>query len=101
MFMHVFGKMGNMKKAVEWIIYPLDANTPNERLIQSDKRIARVNLETKQAILSSGKKGNGFLALSPVFGAIKVDVPADILTQLNEASVPIGEVAISSLINRT
>lgn len=55
-FNHINGKLGNMRKSVEWLIYPRQENgNLNDIFIQSNKRIARINLETKKAVLSNGK----------------------------------------------
>ena len=55
---NVLGKLGTMRKEVEWTVYPLRAGEPVQ--IQSDKRIARVNLDTGVAVLPV--KGNNNLA---------------------------------------
>jgi len=96
MFQNVTGKMGNMRKAQEWVIYPLMPNgNPNERTIQCDKRIAKVNLETGKVILSTGKNGhNGFAHLSPMLGAVEVDCPQDLIDQIKEFTPQVGPVSL-------
>lgn len=82
-FRCVNGKMGNMRKAVEWVLYPIDASNPGAIVIQSDNRIARVNLHNGRAMLSDGKGGHqGRIKLSPSFGAVEVAVPADMLNAI-------------------
>ena len=91
MFQSVSGKIGNMRKSVEWTICPTSNGKPNERIIQSGGvRIARVNLETKKVMLSSGKGGHqGFANLSPTTGAKEYDCPTDILEQLEKLDGPV------------
>lgn len=94
-------KLGNMRKVANWVLYPQKADKLDEVIIQCDKRIAQVNLTTGKAMLSSGKGGhNGFMHLSPVLGAVEVDVPADVLQTLkglvakNTAGDGIGSVVV-------
>ncbi len=82
-FQSVTCKLGNMRKACDWTIYPKtdDATVT----IQCDKRIAKVFLETGKTILSTGKGGhNGFMHLSPVFGAVEIDCPIETLEELRK-----------------
>lgn len=89
MFQNVTGKLGNMKKAVEWTISP--RNVEDKVCIQCDRRIARVDLITGRAMLSDGKGGHpGFHKLSPAFGAVEVEVPAAMLTELKTKLSPVG-----------
>ena len=83
MFRTITGKMGNMRKVVDWVVCPVSNTEKHERTIQADKRIARVNMETGKAVLSDGKGGHqGFHKLLPFAGAKEVDCPQDILDQL-------------------
>lgn len=94
MFKSVTCKLGNMKKDQRWVIYP-PGEDKNLVMIQCDKRIAQVNLTTGKAILSDGKNGhNGFVKLSKFLGAMDVDVPADVLKQLQDNPVPSGPVIL-------
>lgn len=84
MFRMVNGKLGNMRKSVDWVVCPVTTDEPDERTIQSDNRIARINMKTGKGVLSDGKGGHqGFHKLSSAFGAKEVDCPQDILDQLN------------------
>jgi hypothetical protein len=83
MFLKITAKLGNMKKAQEFVVCPVSNTAPHEVTIQSDKRIARVNLNTGKAMLSSGKGGHqGFMQLSPALGAVEVDVTPELIEQL-------------------
>jgi hypothetical protein len=100
----VVGKMGNMKKSVDWIVCPVSNAEEQMVYIQSDKRIARINMTTGKAMLSSGRGGHpGFHALHPMLGAVEVDVPAEIMDQVRErrdAMTPdngIGGVTLTNL----
>ena len=81
-FRDITCKLGNMRKPAEFTVYP---NNPEdtEITIQSDKRIAKVNLTTKTAILSDGKGGHqGTPKLMAILGATTVAVPDDVIEQL-------------------
>ena len=92
MFRHVTGKIGNMRKSVEWTVCPVSNNETDERTIQSEKRIAKVNLTTETVVLSDGKGGHqGFMKLSNAFGAKEYPCPEEILTQLRNLDEDHGE----------
>ena len=81
MFRNVEGKIGTMRKSVEWTVYP--ATSPNIRQIQCDKRIAHVNLSTGKVVVSDGKGGHpGAWKLQPEQGGKEYDCPQTILDQL-------------------
>lgn len=83
MFHCVTCKLGNMRKADEFVIYPLDSANPETVLIQADKRIAKVHLASGKALLSDGKGGHqGCVKLSKSLGAKVIDVPPDVLAAL-------------------
>lgn len=86
------GKMGNMKKDVEWVVCP--NSKPGFVMIQSEKRIAVVNLTTGKAILSNGKGHPGFLCLNAALGAVEVDCPKEILDKLKETKVDSGPIRV-------
>lgn len=56
-------KLGNMRKPADFVVYP-KAENDTHLILQSDKRIAKVEIATGKGILSSGKGGHpGFIAL--------------------------------------
>jgi hypothetical protein len=65
----VNGKLGNMRKDVSWTVYPLRTGEPVQ--IQSDNRIARVDLTTGFAVLAN--KGSTSVAF--LMGTTTVPVP--------------------------
>jgi hypothetical protein len=82
-FTNVKGKMGNMRKEADWVVYPQSNPGSRTVTIQCDKRIAKVDLTTGKAILSSGKGGHqGFIMLDPLMGATLVECSPEILEQL-------------------
>lgn len=82
-FKNIICKLGTMRKADEFVLYPQDAGQLHIVLIQSDKRCGRVDLNTGKVFLSSGKGGHpGFHMLSPQLGAKVFDVPAKSLEKL-------------------
>lgn len=95
-FQKVTGKLGNMRRATDWVVYPRDADAnPDEKtvLIQCERRIALVELDTGKAIVSDGKGGHqGFLKLNPVLGAKRCEVPVDMLETLRALKVHVGPI---------
>jgi hypothetical protein len=80
-------KLGNMRQAQEFTVCPVSNTEPHLVTIQSDKRIARIDLNTGKGVLSDGKGGHqGFHKLMPFLGAKEVDVPVDVLEQLRKLS---------------
>lgn len=93
---HVTCKLGNMRKAVEWIIYPARENNPNI-LIQSDCRICSIDPATGKGMLSVHKSGGAYGPhLSPLMGATQVDIPQDLITQLIAEQPHKGDVLMSA-----
>jgi len=75
---HVIGKLGNMRKDVEWTVYPASrtANSDTPTLfVQSDKRAVRINLKTGIGWLSNGKGHPGFGSTTLFLGAKEIKVP--------------------------
>lgn len=76
-------KFGTMRSEQSFTIYPY--NGGDTVTIQSNKRIAEVNLRTGLTILSKQvQNGAYFMHLSNMFGAIVVDFPKDELVKLQE-----------------
>lgn len=91
----VFGKLGNMRKPVEWTVYPSRKQGERVVIIQSDKRIAAVNLDTGDTVLSDGKGGHpGFLKLSTLLGATKCMCPSELMEQLQQLPEQVGPVRV-------
>lgn len=91
----VVGKLGNMRKPVEWVIYPAQQPGDRVRLIQCDRRIAAVNLDTGDTVLSDGKGGHpSFQKLSELLGATKCICPSELLEQLRQQPEQSGPVRI-------
>lgn len=82
MFKNIVCKLGNMRKEANWVLYPQQPNKPNIVIIQCDKRIAEIDLETKTAYINSGQKGNSFIHLAPLLGATKINVPDQVIDEL-------------------
>ena len=87
-------KLGNMRRPQDFVVYPNRSQGAPETdlLIQSDKRIARIDLATGEGMLSSGKGGHpGFHTLSPVLGAMPIKVDAETLETLKAAQPKSGD----------
>lgn len=75
-------KIGNMRKAVDWTVYPskqTESQDDPTLFVQSDKRALKINLRTKKGMLSNGKGHPGFHSVLPALGAVEVDVPDEII----------------------
>jgi len=70
-----------MKKVVDWVICPVSNQEAHIVTIQSDKRIARINLNAKRAILSAAGRCY-FIDLMSIRGATMVDVSDAIIDEL-------------------
>lgn len=81
---HITLKFGNMRGAEQrFTIYPY--NGGDTILIQSDKRIARINLKTGSTTLSKQvQNGAYFMHLNECFGAIQCEFPTEELIKLQE-----------------
>ena len=70
-------------EAQDFVLYPYDGG--DTLVIQSDKRIAQINLRTGETILSKQcQNGAYFMHLSQFMGATVVQFPQDELTKLQE-----------------
>jgi hypothetical protein len=83
--MTITAKLGNMRKAVQWTVYPanrkaLGADMDGSITIQSDTRIATFDPVTGKGLLSAAKSsGAYFLHLNKFMGATDITVPADVI----------------------
>ena len=83
-------KLGNMRKAADFVVYPKGENDTH-LLLQSDKRIARVEIATRKGILSSGKGGHpGFMALQ-LPGTMPIELSAEQLAEALGAQPKSGD----------
>ena len=74
MFKNVYGKIGNMRKDVDWTVYE-GVDTDGNVTIQSNARIAAINLKTGQGVLSKAcPSGAYFMHLNSYMGAKPVCV---------------------------
>jgi hypothetical protein len=86
LFIDVIAKLGNMRKPQEFVVYPHNFTLPHLVILQSDKRIASVNLTTSVVTLSDGKGGHqGFWKLNAIAGAVAFPAPAEFLATLKTA----------------
>ena len=87
-------KIGNMRKVVDWVVYP-KSRTKNQDdptlFVQSDKRALSINLKTKKGMLSNGKGHPGFHSTTAFCGAKEVDVPDEIIKLCTEAQPQSGD----------
>lgn len=79
-------KLGNMRKAQDWTIYPIKPDSPNSVIIQCDKRIAEIFVSGANcgfAQLSDGLGGHqGFIKLMPALGSVKIPINPEIISEL-------------------
>ena len=82
---HITCKLGSMRKAKSWILYPSQTESDQRVKIQCDARIALIDLNEKKDIVSDGKKShNCNIGLQPALGAKLVDVSDEIINELKE-----------------
>lgn len=94
----VYGKVGNMRKAVEWTVYPVSYNKSKTEsagartlFVQSDKRALSINLDTNKGMLSNGKGHPSFMSVNKFMGGTEVDVPQDFIDQCLEKQPKTGD----------
>lgn len=80
-FKNINCKLGTMKKIVDWVICPVSNQEAHLVTIQSDKRIARIDLNTKKGILSAAGRPY-FMDLLAIRGATSIDVSDEIINEL-------------------
>lgn len=86
----VYGKLGNMRKSVDWTVYPhKDGETTI--FVQSDKRAVSIDLTTGKGMLSNGKGHPSFMSVLKVLGAVEIDVPQDFIDACLEAQPKSGD----------
>lgn len=74
-------KLGNMRKAADFIVYPFSEGATT-LTIQSDKRIASIELATGKGMLSNGKGHPGFHTLTKFLGATEIQVDEETIAKL-------------------
>jgi len=95
----VYGKLGNMRKKVNWTVYPASYNKSKSEtagaqtlFIQSDKRGCSINVETGKGMLSNGRGHPGFHSTMAALGAVEVDVPREFIDECLSAEPKSGDV---------
>jgi hypothetical protein len=92
MFQNITAKLGNMRKAASFTVYPQGTGSADEAIIQSDKRIAKINLNNGHGLLSDGKGGHqGFLKLNRALGAMDIVVPMSLVEQIKKNRPKTGD----------
>lgn len=71
----VYGKLGTMKKVVDWSVYPPSEGEADTLWVQCDRRICKINTVTKKGWLSKSCYSPGFMMASKFLGATEVEVP--------------------------
>lgn len=85
-------KLGSMRKAQDFIVYPASRDEGSKVLIQSDKRIAQIDIETGEGVLSNGKAGHpGFIELMEIRGAKPIKVGAEVIDAIKAARPKSGD----------
>lgn len=86
-------KLGNMRKAENFIVYPESKTRETGRLlVQSDHRIADIDPATGEGVLSVYRKnGAYFIHLNPILGAMPITVPLDVVAAFQAAQPNSGD----------
>ena len=90
----VHGKVGNMRKAVDWVVYANERTDDDGNKIlkvQSDKRMLELNTGTRKGMLSNGKGHPSFDSTSKFLGGIEIDVPQEFIDQCIEGQAKSGD----------
>jgi len=102
---HPTFKIGNMRKAVDWTVYPQAFNASKSEtaddptlFVQSDKRALSINLRTKKGMLSNGKGHPGFATTMKFLGAVEVDVSDEIIALCTDSEPKSGDIIGSSTV---
>lgn len=78
---HLTLKLGNMRKAQDFIVYPFSEGWTS-LILQSDKRIMRVYRDANMIMLSKQCQNGAYAPhLSRECGAVMIDCPSDLMTQ--------------------
>lgn len=82
----VTAKFDTMRKAQDWVIYPV--KDPENVLIQSSTRIARINLLTGDGMLSESRPNGSYgVHLHPTLGAKPYRFPRELCEAIMESPV--------------
>jgi len=92
-FQSVTGKLGNMRKIVDWTVCPVNTGE-GIMVIQSSRRIAKIDTKTGKAVLSKSANYPIYMMLNEFMGAKECDCPQDIIDQLNDLETSTGPVRI-------
>lgn len=94
----ITAKLGNMRKAESFIVYPRATNATDDKLtIQSEHRICQFDPATGKGVLSVYRSsGAYFLHLSKALGATEITVPAEVIAAATEGQPKSGDVVGSS-----
>ena len=85
-------KLGSMRKAQDFIVYPASRDEGSKVLIQSDKRIAQIDIETGEGMLSDGRASHpGFIELMKIRGAKPIKVDAEVIEAIKAARPKSGD----------
>jgi len=89
----ITAKLGNMRKAKEWVVYPRTAGAPGDTiLIQSDARICRFDPVSGVGTLSANKSSGAYgIDLMKIRGATDVVVPASVIADALSAQPKSGD----------
>lgn len=87
----VYGKLGNMRKVVDWVVYPETEGREGILFVQSDKRAVSIIVAEKRGMLSNGKGHPGFHTTNKFCGAVEVDIPDEFLNQCLESQPQSGD----------
>lgn len=82
-------KLGNMRKAVSWVVCPVSNADPDTVYIQCNKRICRFNTKTGKGLLSAPQNYPGFHAL--YIGATEITVPQEVIDAATGAAPKSGD----------
>lgn len=89
MLKKIHAKLGTMRKAVDWVVYPDQRN--GQVIIQSDKRIAAFDPATGEGLLSASHNYAAFVHLTPLLGAKPIKVSQEVIAEVLAAQPKSGD----------
>ena len=94
-------KLGNMRKADDFLVTPSKEITNGIVSMQGEKRALRMDLNTKKGVLSNGKGGtysNSYMYLDPRMGSMVVDLPDDLVERVKDVLKDAHEYKTGSIV---
>jgi len=84
----VKGKLGSMRKTVDWTVYP-QGDDKDIVIVQSNRRICRFSIKSQKGVLSASHNYPCFATLQ-MRGAKAIHIPQEFIDQVMDDKVPVS-----------